>query len=96
MNRAIAPVGTGERSVTRIDGNLAAVRSRRLGPSASLEADMEAELGDGRNVIRLVWLGQRRIAGIEPGAAVAVEGRLAVHRGRKTIFNPRYELTPGR
>jgi len=100
MNRAIAGGEAAERSVTRIDGNLAVVRSRRLGPSASLEADMEAdmdaELGDGRDVIRLVWLGQRRITGIEPGAAVAVEGRLAVHRGRKTIFNPRYELTARR
>jgi hypothetical protein len=92
MNRGVAVAEPGERPVTRIDGQLARVRSRRVGSSASLEA----ELHDGRDVIRLVWMGQRRITGIEPGAALTAEGRLAVHRGRKTIFNPRYELGAAR
>jgi hypothetical protein len=78
----------GERSVTRVDGELAAVRCRQVGWSASLEADLD----DGSDVIRLVWMGQRHITGIEPGRPLTVEGRLAVVRGRKTMFNPRYQL----
>jgi hypothetical protein len=37
-------------------------------------------------------MGQRRIAGIEPGRPLSVEGVLGTHRGRRTIFNPRYQL----
>jgi hypothetical protein len=91
MSHGVAVAEAGERSVTRVDGHLAAVRSRRVGSSASLEADLH----DGRDVIRLVWMGQRSITGIEPGAALTVEGRLADQRGRKTMFNPRYRLGAG-
>jgi hypothetical protein len=91
MNRGVPVPAAGERSVTRVGGQLAAVRSRRVGASAALEA----ELQDGRDLIRLVWMGQRRIIGIEPGAALTVEGRLTVHRGRTTMFNPRYQLGAG-
>jgi hypothetical protein len=76
------------RSVTQINGNLASVRTRPVGSSPSLEA----ELSDGSEVIRLVWVGQQRIAGIEPGRPLTVEGMVGVHRGRKTMFNPRYQL----
>jgi hypothetical protein len=53
---------------------------------------LEAELRQGPDRIDLVWLGRASIRGIEPGNAVAAEGRLAVRRGRTTMFNPRYEL----
>jgi hypothetical protein len=43
-------------------------------------------------VIDLVWLGRRRIAGIEPGRLVRAEGLVSVQDGRKVMFNPRYEL----
>ena len=39
-----------------------------------------------------MWLGRASIPGIEPGTTVVAEGRLAVRRGRTTMFNPRYEL----
>jgi hypothetical protein len=91
MSRGIAVAEAGKRSITRVDGSLATVWSRPVGSSTALEA----ELHDGRDVIRLVWMGQRRITGIEPGRALTVEGRLGVHRGRKTIFNPRYQLGAG-
>jgi hypothetical protein len=42
--------------------------------------------------VTLVWLGRRRIAGIEPGCSLVVEGRLGVNRGEYVIYNPRYEL----
>lgn len=56
---------------------------------------LEAELSDGTEVIRLVWLGRRRIAGIEPGRRLIARGRVGVHEGRPAIYNPWYELLAG-
>lgn len=53
---------------------------------------LEAELFDGSDSIDLVWLGRRRIAGIEPGRRVVARGRVGQHNGRKAIYNPYYEL----
>jgi hypothetical protein len=53
---------------------------------------LEADLYDGSDVVTLVWLGRRHIAGIEPGRPLNVRGRLAVRDGRKVIYNPYYEL----
>src|SRR5690242_13270383 len=55
---------------------------------------LEAELFDGSGSMTLIFLGRRRIAGIEPGRSVSVVGRLAVRDGRKVIFNPYYVLEP--
>lgn len=53
---------------------------------------LEAELDDGTDVITLVFLGRRQIAGIEPGRAMTARGRVAMRDGRKVIYNPHYEL----
>ncbi len=53
---------------------------------------LEADLYDGSDVVTLVWRGRRHIAGIEPGRALTVRGRLAVRDGRKVLYNPYYEL----
>jgi RecJ-like exonuclease len=53
---------------------------------------VEAELFDGTGSIELVWLGRRRIKGIEPGRMVRVQGRVGEHDGHPAIYNPRYEL----
>ncbi|TKJ21674.1 OB-fold nucleic acid binding domain-containing protein [Blastococcus sp. CCUG 61487] len=53
---------------------------------------LEAELFDGSGSVTLVWLGRRRIPGIEPGRTLTAEGRVAVLDGRRVIYNPRYEL----
>ena len=55
---------------------------------------LEAELFDGSDTVELVWLGRRRIAGLEPGRRVVARGRVGVHNGRKAIYNPWYELLP--
>ncbi len=54
---------------------------------------LEAELYDGSATLTVVWLGRRRIAGIEPGVALRVQGRVSTQDGRRVIYNPRYELT---
>lgn len=53
---------------------------------------VEAELYDGSGSLHLIWLGRRRIAGIEPGRRIRVEGMVTVRDGRRTMYNPRYEL----
>lgn len=42
--------------------------------------------------LRIVWLGRRRVPGIEAGAEIRVEGMLARGEDMPTIFNPRYEI----
>jgi hypothetical protein len=54
---------------------------------------VKAELFDGTDAVTLVWLGQRRIAGIEPGRTLKVHGRLGkLENGCKAIYNPHYEI----
>lgn len=53
---------------------------------------LEADLYDGSDVVTLVWLGRRQIAGIEPGRALTARGRVAIRDRRKVIYNPYYEL----
>ncbi|MBD8077972.1 OB-fold nucleic acid binding domain-containing protein [Cellulosimicrobium arenosum] len=55
---------------------------------------VEVELYDGSGALDLVWLGRRRIAGVEPGRRARVEGFVCDVDGRRTMFNPRYELLP--
>ena len=53
---------------------------------------LEAELYDGTGTVTLIWLGRRRIRGIDPGRQLVARGRLTRHDGRETIYNPSYEL----
>ena len=53
---------------------------------------LEAELYDGSDMVTLVWLGRRHIAGIEPGRQINVKGRVAIRGDRKVVYNPHYEL----
>ena len=53
---------------------------------------LEADLYDGTDVVTLVFLGRRSIAGIEPGRQLTARGRVAIRDGRKVIYNPYYEL----
>jgi hypothetical protein len=53
---------------------------------------VEAELFDGTDTLDLVWLGRREIAGIVPGRRLRVDGMVTDRDGRRTMYNPRYEL----
>lgn len=67
------------------------LRTVTLRPRGGVPA-LEAEMYDGSGVITLIWLGRRRIAGIEAGRQLKVEGRTGVQDGIRVMFNPRYEL----
>ncbi|RLP10676.1 OB-fold nucleic acid binding domain-containing protein [Propionibacterium australiense] len=53
---------------------------------------LEAELSDGTGTVTVVWMGRRRIAGVTVGRTLRVTGLIGEHRGRRVIYNPRYEL----
>lgn len=74
---------------------LGRLRSVELCPREAV-ATLEAELFDGSEGITLVWLGRRRIPGIEPGRMVRASGRVAVRDGRKVLYNPYYVLQRSR
>jgi hypothetical protein len=46
----------------------------------------------GSHRLRLVWLGRRRVPGIEVGTRLRVEGMVSLRDGLPTMFNPRYEI----
>lgn len=69
------------------------LRSVRFTPRNNLPT-LEAELYDGTGTVSLIWLGRRRIPGIEPGRTLVVRGRISDQGLRRVIFNPWYELRP--
>ncbi|WP_258342072.1 OB-fold nucleic acid binding domain-containing protein [Saccharopolyspora gregorii] len=70
---------------------LGRLRSVDMSPKNSAPT-LEAELFDGTEGVTLVWLGRRRITGIEPGRTIKARGRIAVRDGCKVLYNPYYEL----
>lgn len=77
-----------DREMVTVQGTLRTVTLRPRGGVPALEA----ELYDGTGTITVLWLGRRRIAGIFPGRSIKVTGRIGVHGGERTIYNPRYDL----
>lgn len=73
-----------------IAGTLKAVVLRPLAGVPTLEA----ELYDGSGSVTLVFLGRRRIRGVDPGRSLVARGRLTKREGRPTLYNPSYELRP--
>lgn len=71
-----------------VAGTLQAVVLRPLAGVPTLEA----ELYDGTGTVTLVWLGRRRIRGIDPGRSLVARGRLTERAGKPTLFNPAYDL----
>ena len=69
------------------------LRAVTLRPRAGVPT-LEAELYDGTGSITLIWLGRRRIGGVECGRGLVARGRMTVHEGRPTIYNAAYELRP--
>lgn len=77
-----------ERCVANLHGTL---RSVTLRPVDGVSA-LEAELYDGSATLTLIWLGRRRIEGIEPGRTLTVHGRVGRRGTERVLYNPRYEL----
>ena len=70
-------------------GRLRSVETNAKGCASGVRA----EFFDGSDTVTLVWLGQRRIPGIECGRTLRVRGRLGMlDNGSKAIYNPHYEI----
>ena len=70
-------------------GTLRSVEANAKGCAGGIKA----ELFDGTEAVMLVWLGQRRIPGIESGRTLRVHGRMGkLENGTKAIYNPRYDI----
>ena len=68
------------------------VRSTQVQPWSgipTLELTIIANAGD---TLRVVFFGRRRIAGVQPGACVCVEGMVGSRSGRLSMLNPVYEI----
>ena len=83
-------VDCGDRARVRVAGQIKSVTLKPVGGAPALEA----EVSDGENVVTLVFLGRRSIAGIEPGRVLVARGRIRQDDGRALIFNPMYDLRP--
>lgn len=79
-----------DREIATVSGTIRAVTLR---PRSNTPA-LVVEVYDGSQSLNLVWLGRRRIRGIEPGAYLHATGRVCLREGVPTIFNPAYELRP--
>lgn len=69
------------------------LRSVSLRPLEGVPATV-ADLYDGTGHLEVVWLGRRRIRGIEPGRVIQVAGRVNSDGRHRRLFNPRYTLLP--
>ena len=87
---ALPVASCADRHWVHVAGTLRAVTLRPVGGVPTLQA----ELWDGTGTVSLVWLGRRRIGGIEPGRRVVARGRVTVADGRRVIYNPIYDLRP--
>jgi hypothetical protein len=84
------PISTcADRQVVDLCGDVSSVTINPHGEKPALEVEMR----DGSGSVTLVWLGRRRIPGIEAGRNIRVAGRISCSpEGRRVMFNPRYEL----
>ena len=70
-------------------GTLRSVQTNAKGCAGGVRA----ELFDGTDTVLLVWLGKRRIPGIDSGRMLRVHGRVGMlEDGSKAIYNPHYEI----
>ncbi len=81
-----------DREVAVVSGT---VRCVTLRPRTNVPA-LVVEVYDGSKTLNLVWLGRRTIGGIEPGTYLKATGRVCFRGGTPVIFNPAYEIVPGR
>lgn len=88
----VVPIGsTRWRQRVRVAGRVKAIR---IQPWADEVASLELTLADDTGGITIVFLGRRRIGGIDLGTHLVAEGMTSTHNGLLTILNPEYQLLP--
>ncbi|HUW78585.1 MAG TPA: OB-fold nucleic acid binding domain-containing protein [Candidatus Nanopelagicaceae bacterium] len=75
----------------RVATVIGTIRSLTLRPSSGVKS-LEAQVEDGTGFVVVIWLGRRSIAGVSPGADIAVKGLMARDTKGWRTFNPEYRL----
>jgi len=78
------------RTVARVVGEITSVR---IVPRAGAPS-LEVAVSDGRGMVTAVFFGRKKIAGVNPGRRLVVEGMVAPLNNRMFMYNPVYELLP--
>ena len=78
------------RTVARVVGEVSSVRIVPRAGAPSLEVGVT----DGRGAVTAVFFGRKKIAGLNPGRRVVIEGMVAPLNNRPFMYNPVYELLP--
>ena len=73
---------------TAVEGE---VISTRVVPRAG-SPSLEVSISDGTATIVAIYTGRRRVAGIDPGRGLRVEGVVIDQHGRRSMLNPAYTL----
>jgi hypothetical protein len=60
--------------------------------SPSFSALARIEWNGTPEAVHIIWMGQRRVPGVEAGVALRFEGMLSRVDGAPTVYNPRYEI----
>jgi amino acid transporter len=76
------------REHVRVGGKVHALRVQPWAGVATLECTLKDHTGS----IALVFLGRRRIAGLNAGTRLVAEGTVGEHAGQLAILNPDYEI----
>jgi amino acid transporter len=89
-------IGDGPTAIARIRFRQRAtvrgrVRSMRVQPLAGTPT-LECVVADESGQVSVVFLGRRRIAGVEVGRTLVVEGMVGSYQRRLCFLNPRYDL----
>jgi hypothetical protein len=88
----VVPIGSTKwRQRVKVAGRVKAIRVQ---PWADEVASLELTLADDTGGITIVFLGRRRIGGIDLGTHLVAEGMTSTHNGLLTILNPEYQLLP--
>lgn len=83
---AVAIAQAGLRKHVRVRGTVTSVTN------VAESGWLEASVTDGTGSVTLVWMGRRRLDCVLPGTHLLVTGRLSDENGRKTIYNPDFEV----
>ena len=88
----VAPIGDARwRERIKVAGR---VKAMRVQPWADQVASLELTLADGTGGITVVFLGRRKLGGIDLGTHLVAEGTTSEHHGLLTMLNPSYQLLP--
>ena len=87
-----SPRGLGSRPAATVPPDPAS-QTGAVQPGAAQPAGARRQRPSGpKDRLRVVWLGRRRIPGVDAGTELRLQGMVTVRDGLPTMFNPRYEI----